>query len=68
MSDLTEASSIVLDIYKADLSAAATELPADLASSIQDWQDYRNMVAPVQESSEFCMPAWIYKQWKDNNI
>ena len=63
------ASSLVLDIYKADLSAAATELPTDLATHVQEFQDYRNMIANVQDECDtFCVPAWIYKQWKDNNI
>ena len=53
-------SSMVLTIYQTDLSADATELPADLASSVQCFQDYRNIIANVQDEVDtFCMPAPI---------
>jgi hypothetical protein len=62
-------SSLVLEIYQADLSAGASALPADLASSVQCFQDYRNIIANVQDEADtFCMPAWIYKQWKDGLV
>jgi len=61
------ASSLVLEIYQADLSAGASSLPSDLATIVQEFQDYRNMIANVQDETDtFCMPAWIYKQWKDS--
>ena len=63
------ASSLVLDIYKFDLSATATELPTDLATAVQEFQDFRNIIANVQDECDtFCVPAWIYKQWKDGLV
>jgi hypothetical protein len=66
---ITPASSLVLELYQADLSAGASALPSTLATHVQEFQDYRNMIANVQDECDtFCVPAWIYKQWKDNNI
>jgi hypothetical protein len=62
-------SGTLLHIYQNDLSGAATELPADLQTHLDEWQTYRNYAAAKQnETDSYCAMAWIYKQWKDGII
>jgi hypothetical protein len=56
----------VLELYKQDVDPNAVALPASLSLIVDSFQAYRNMIANVQDECDtFCVPAWIYKQWKD---